>query len=347
MTINMAVKQRKKVRLVDIAKHSGVSVSAVSMALSDSPQISSDSKRKIEQVSIELGYRHSGTKTNDSGKELRFGYLLVGTKLNDVAHTEGIEELSNYSIKMGFRLEVACILDISNKKQLYEQLAGFAGSLDGLIISGRIDEDFLRKLDSLKKPWVSHGHLIAECPEKCVKNSSGHIIAPNETESARRGVEAFLKRGLRKLAFVTEVMPKNMSHERWLRGYYIAQAECGVPIDKSLVFVSGQKFSGAAPAVDYFQEKGIKPDGYICPDARITSTLIDTLNQRGIEFDELSILTNSTAAQQLKYGIRNCAYVVADYRHTSELLLCRLHESYKSPRSYLTEELIPSKIENL
>lgn len=83
------MKKKAKVRLQDIAEKAKLSVSAVSLALRDHPSISEDSKRRVQQIRRELGYRPGGgqyTGTPQIKSTLNFGYCLIGESLQDEAY---------------------------------------------------------------------------------------------------------------------------------------------------------------------------------------------------------------------------------------------------------------------
>lgn len=84
------MKKRAKVRLQDIAEKANLSVSAVSLALRDHPSISEESKRRIQQIRRELGYRPNGSPSNGpqaAKTTLNLGYCLIGESLQDEAYT--------------------------------------------------------------------------------------------------------------------------------------------------------------------------------------------------------------------------------------------------------------------
>lgn len=84
------MKKKAKVRLQDIAERANLSISAVSLALRDHPSISEESKRRIQQIRRELGYRPAGSQQNGHQQargNLHLGYCLVGESLQDEAYT--------------------------------------------------------------------------------------------------------------------------------------------------------------------------------------------------------------------------------------------------------------------
>lgn len=83
------MKKKAKVRLQDIAERANLSISAVSLALRDHPSISEESKKKIQEIRRELGYRAGGTQTGaqPARSTLNLGYCLVGESLQDEAYT--------------------------------------------------------------------------------------------------------------------------------------------------------------------------------------------------------------------------------------------------------------------
>lgn len=84
------MKKKAKVRLQDIAERANLSISAVSLALRDHPSISEESKRRIQQIRRELGYRPTSLSQNGGQAArgtLNLGYCLIGESLQDEAYT--------------------------------------------------------------------------------------------------------------------------------------------------------------------------------------------------------------------------------------------------------------------
>lgn len=84
------MKKKVKIRLQDIAERANLSISAVSLALRDHPSISEESKRRIQEIRRELGYRPNGFSqagTAPIRTALNIGYCLIGESLQDEAYT--------------------------------------------------------------------------------------------------------------------------------------------------------------------------------------------------------------------------------------------------------------------
>jgi len=72
---------KKKTRLLGVARAAELSVSAVSLALPDSPEISPETKWQVRLMSRRLGYRRPGETARTARRLERFGFLLIGAQL--------------------------------------------------------------------------------------------------------------------------------------------------------------------------------------------------------------------------------------------------------------------------
>src|SRR5689334_9949998 len=101
----MTAKTSKRVSLKDIADRAEISIAAVSMALSDHPRIALDTKRRVRQLSIEMGYgkgRNRGIWSQFKTEDV--GYMLVGERLEGDADSYTLHALMDSASGANVRL---------------------------------------------------------------------------------------------------------------------------------------------------------------------------------------------------------------------------------------------------
>jgi DNA-binding LacI/PurR family transcriptional regulator len=156
----MVTVENKRIRLQDVAKEAKVSVATASMALSDCPDISEGTKQRIRNMSKKLGYQRPADKqllrqhNEQKPKILRFGFMSVGTRLNDEILTDLLHELTMEAVSIGLRIEVSATDNISNHDALVKQTLAFGHELDGLILTGRVDDNLLSGIEMYHIPCV-------------------------------------------------------------------------------------------------------------------------------------------------------------------------------------------------
>jgi len=157
---------KKKITLRDIADTAKISLSTASMALAGHPNVSMETRRKVNLLSQELGYRRPKKlverASENSGRSgvKRFGYVLIGNRLRDEARSILVHSLADRSSSLGVRLEVSGVEDASNPLIVADRTLAFARDLDGVILSGLVDQDLLTRIVELGIPCVVIGSSV-------------------------------------------------------------------------------------------------------------------------------------------------------------------------------------------
>lgn len=151
------------VTLRDIAAKTGLSVSAVSMALQDHPRIGADAKERVRVIADELGY-----VANSAGRALRarradaIALIVPNTSQHVFGHAyfmhvlTGVTEVAN---ERDAQLLVSTNPDESHGKVAYERVMR-SGSVDGAIVtSAAVTDDNIERLVASGLPVVLLGRF--------------------------------------------------------------------------------------------------------------------------------------------------------------------------------------------
>lgn len=127
--------------LKDIAKLAHVDISTVSRALSDSPYVHPNTKKKILEVANELKYRANGTKKIlKAGKVHAVGIIIPDAKLNIfmdfIQQAEIQADAVNYDV-------IVCLSNDDSKKEKRLLQKMRAGLADGIMIASTGDNNSL------------------------------------------------------------------------------------------------------------------------------------------------------------------------------------------------------------
>lgn len=229
-------KTKQTVRIQDVAKSAGVSVSTVSRVLNGKTDVASDTHDRILSVIDDLGYT-----TNLAARSMRsLKKNLVGLLMPDIAYPFAIEVMKGVNRAIAeseFDLLVYTTGDVrksgrASHEQKYVSLLNNSIT-DGVIIVAPVTGEF-----STDAPIVSIDPLMS--------NPNYPSVHATNYEGARDAMEYLLRLGHRRVGFISGRGELESSTRR-LKGYRESLKQAGISIDESLI----------APG-DYTTETGAK-----------------------------------------------------------------------------------------
>jgi len=216
------------IRLIDIAKKTGFSVSTVSRVLhskSDKYKISKETKRCIQAAAKELGYRPNILARSLKLKKTHNIGLIVPDVANPFFATlvksigKEVRE-SDYSLILSDSDENISIERDSIHLLLEKRVEGL------IIASVGIDDSHLKNLKISKTPVVIVDRYFDELifDTVCVNNYKGAYL----------GTQYLIREGHRRIAFIQGLQGTSTNDER-LQGYKSALKEANVPVDDKYI----------------------------------------------------------------------------------------------------------------
>lgn len=341
---------KPKVRLKDIAKRAEISVAAVSMALADHGDISVETKQRVRQISRELGYRRrrpspKGRPVGDRKAPGRFGFLLVGGRVEDEVCASMLRELTVLASNTGTRVEVSGIEDISDPDAMVETALNYARGLDGLLLMGLVRYDFLREIAEADIPYVVIGHTMLE-PEQ-VPPGRAQIVTTDAITMGELAASRLFKAGHKRIGFVCELLIQGLMHSRWLTGYAAAHLHHDKTIDPALVHQSGQTNCDGSAAAAYFAKMNDRPTGYVVPDARIAAMFSQAMRNEGHPIDPSAIIIGGQEFVVQRYGLQEFPVIIDNLAQLADVGMRQLNELYHDAMLSCAEIHVPFSWRNL
>jgi len=191
---------KSRVKLVDIAQASGVSLTAVSLALNEKPGISQETRARVLEVARTLGYRFKTPVSSTPLKTIKTIGLLVKSDLEDEQHAnyfysyviDGIEAVCR---QLGINLMFANVPVDSNNNPLAVPPLLERGHVDGILLAGTFINDALcQVLERLSCPTV----LIDAYSSRGIYNS----VLSDNIEGMHQATEYLIRNGHRHIGFV-------------------------------------------------------------------------------------------------------------------------------------------------
>jgi DNA-binding LacI/PurR family transcriptional regulator len=271
----------ERVRLVDVARHCGVTKSVVSRVLNDDPSLNvrPETRQRIRAAALELGYRaHAGARAL-AGAETRALALLIPDLANPVYSriTRGAYRRAR---EHGYVVLLAEDTADDGADEAFADLVE-AGRVDGLLIaSARPDH---RLLSSARLARIPHVFVNREVP------GSGRNVAMELAAASAAAVEYLHGMGHRRIAMVSgppDLRPAVVRE----RGFVDAVQALGLPSD--LVARGGFSEEGGAAAAGLLLDRDPLPTAVYCSTLGQAVGALHAIRTRGLRVPaDVSVVT--------------------------------------------------------
>ena len=253
------------VRQQHVAQATGLSVAAVSRALSGDPGISEATRRRVQAACRKLGYRRVR-------RSVRFQIALVAFR-HPGPQSASFDSLPSLALGRTAASQSVAIavymIETSPDAAAWTSLLEIADHADGLILYGHVTAALLKKL-------AQHEirHVVLGPPEGGISNLPAGAVAVTAdlVEAGRLATQRLIERGHRRIAFLCPEKPAGMYFDLWLTGYQLAHLRAGLPLDPDLVFVHAARHapgsetpSTAAAAVEWLRRLERPPTAWVIP----------------------------------------------------------------------------------
>ena len=222
------MEKKRNVSLKELAAELGVSISTVSRALKESPEISEEMRRKAQALSKEKNYRPNPFAMSLLKNTPRIIGIIVPdivthyyssiiSGINDTAHENGYSTIITSSYEQ-FENEKKCLEDLINIR-----VEGIIACLS----QETTDFSHFEALDRQNIPLVFFDRV-------CLTELFSSVVT-NNSESAQEATEHLLATGSRRVAFLGGANHLEIVKKR-KHGYLQALRERRIPIERELVY---------------------------------------------------------------------------------------------------------------
>lgn len=221
---------KEKATLKQIAKELGVSVSTVSKALNNSPEISLPTKTKIQELAKLKNYKPNITALNLKNRKTKTIGVIIPNILNSFFAKvfTGIEKVADAN---GYHV-ITCISNESLSKEIHTLQMLSNGTIDGFILS--VSEE------SQKENYFKHFNDIINdgTPIVMFDRISDEVtcdkVVVDDLESAFEATNHLIKLGCKKIALFSTIDNLSVGKLR-AKGYFRAIEQSGLEINRSLL----------------------------------------------------------------------------------------------------------------
>ncbi|EAR00465.1 putative LacI-family transcriptional regulator [Maribacter sp. HTCC2170] len=219
---------KRKITLKHIARELDVSISTVSKALKNSPEISVDTKEKVQAFAKLYNYKPNNVAISLKNKRTK----NIGVIIPDIVHhffTTVFRGIEQYANKLGYNV-VVCVSDESFDKEVINMEMLANGSVDGFIMSLSAETQRLNDYNHLKEVTDQGIPLVLFDRTTDVIQCDKVII--DDKEGAKLAVKKFINNDKKRIALVTTENYFSVSNEREA-GYREALGEAKIKINEN------------------------------------------------------------------------------------------------------------------
>ena len=264
--------------LTQIARELGLSVTTVSRALKDGPEVHPDTRARVKTVAARVGY-----VANVAGLALRTGRTRTLTailplktrgSLSDLVKLPLIEGMTLAAQSLGYGLMVASTVPEESPLSGLQRVLN-SGGTDGVIITRTLSDDPRPAyLAERGFPFVSFGRSDVTIPHACIDVENEVIVE----DATRRLIAAKCCR----IALQLLVLDDHVSSMRLL-GYRRALHAAGRDVDPALIGHSDSNIAASEAWVMRLLDLPSPPDGLICANELGLFGALSALRVRGLE----------------------------------------------------------------
>ena len=313
------------ITIKDLAKNLGISVSTVSRALKNHPDISAETCRAVQNLAKEMNYTPNAIALSLRQKKT----FLIGIVIPQIIHhffscvISGIENIAN---KNGYNVIIfQSNEDFEREKSICK--SAINAHIDGLLVSiskNTTNSEHFKEVQQAGIPIVFFDRIIGDI------NSDKVIV--DDFNGAISAVEHLISIGCRRIAHLSAPQNLQIAQKRQL-GYIEALKKAGLPIDRDLIMPCDNQYD-ALEVTRKLMNNGNPPDGIFAVNDLTAAGSMYALRKMGYRVPQdiavcgftdglVSTLTNPTLTTVEQHGD-----VIGSM--AAEMLLSRIEDKNKN-----------------
>lgn len=325
--------------LNDIAKLAGVSKASVSLALSDHPRISQETKQKVRQIAEQIGYSAvKRVSASPKGRNPSFGILFFHSSVEKSGEffKETLLGITDASFKLNYNAVLLRVPEQMNEPDGMARLLERSGVDGAVVISPSPDVYGLEEVLKSGFPLVFIG-------KRSVPGIDPHFVASDNHGGAKAAVNHLIGLGHRDIGIA---IPPREEMFPWeedrIDGYFSALRQAGIPVRDELIVTVSSPYAGQAPGWKQFDRARMSAVFAITP--HIGLAVLQHLRQSNLSVPKdvsLVVFDNFALAHLEQPSI---TAVKQDMESLGRLAVQMLTEIMESPGSAPKQLLLPTQL---
>ncbi|PIF32763.1 LacI family transcriptional regulator [Flavobacterium sp. 9] len=221
---------KAKATLKQIAKELGVSVSTVSKALNDSPEISEQTKVKIKEYAKLKNYKPNVIGLNLKNRKTKTIGVIIPNILNSFFAKvfSGIEKVAD---KKGYNV-ITCISNESLEKEIHTLEMLSNGTIDGFILS--VSEEAQKLQDYSHFSAIINDGTPIVMFDRIADEVECDKVVVDDFDSALNSTQHLIDLGCKNIALISSVDNLSVGKLR-ADGYLKALADNNIPVNEKII----------------------------------------------------------------------------------------------------------------
>lgn len=265
--------KKKRVTLLDVARHAGVSRATASLIVRGSPKISEKTRKKVLASMKELGYVYDRVAANMRSQQTS----TVGLIITDIAnpyYSELLVGVHNELEKVGYIEFLGTTFDSAAKQDrlLSTMLEHRVGGLILCPVSNSSLES-IKRIEGLDIPLVTAVRELADI--------EADYVGIDYVTGAELAVDHLISKGHRRIAFLGGTSGSSAWKAR-KQGYANGLKKAGLPIDESLIMESALTRDAGQQALRQLLSQPDPPTAIFCFNDLVAFGVMQGLKEMGI-----------------------------------------------------------------
>jgi LacI family transcriptional regulator len=265
--------EKKRVTLLDVAKHAGVSRATASLIVRGSPKIAEKTRRKVLESMRELGYVYDRVAANMRSQSSS----TVGLIITDIAnpfYAELLRGVHNALEEAGYIVFLGTTYDSDDKQE--QLISRMLEHRVGGIILCPVSDTSKETIERIKNIDIPIVLAVRE-----LENVSSDYVGIDYAAGAQMAVNHLIQKGHRRIAFLGGSSGSSAWRER-RSGYCMALSQAGMEIDESLIVESAVSRDGGTEAVHKVLRQHKPPTAIFCFNDLVAHGVLQGLNVNGL-----------------------------------------------------------------
>lgn len=331
-----------KLNLKQIARELDVSISTVSKALHDNPEISIETRQKIKAFAKFYNYKPNNVALSLKNQKTN----TIGIVVPEIVHhffakvISGAEQVAN---KKGYHVMI-CLSNNSFEKEVINMEILANGSIDGFILS--VSKETQQKKDYHHLTEVIDQGMPVVLFDRIVDEVNCDKVIIDDEEGAQKAVRHLLKIGCKKIALITTVDYVTVGELR-TRGYYQALKDHQMDVDEKLILKIEDMENSEAQITEFLKNTNV--DGVFAVNEQFATSAVKGLYEKKLKVPEdVSVIafTNGEISKRFIPNLTTISQHGAEIgARAMEILIGRIEEVNEEKKPYRTEIIKTSLIE--
>lgn len=333
---------KRKVTLKQIAKELDVSISTVSKSLRNSPEISEDTRQKVQAFAKLYNYKPNNIALSLKNRKTK----TIGIIIPEIVHhffatvISGIEQVAN---EQGYNV-IVCLSNESFDREVINMEMLANGSTDGFIMSLSKETQF--KADYHHITEIINQGMPVVMFDRVTSDILCDKVIIDDKAAAYDAVQSLIQSGHKRIALVTTVDYVSVGKLR-TDGYTKALLDNDLPFDQNLI-LKVEDIENCEPKISAFIEK-FKPDAVFAVNELFAVISIKAANKLGFKVpDDISVIAFTDGIISM-YSTPTISTVSQDGikmgRKAAMMLIDRLESDDEDDEHYRTEVIETHLIE--